>query len=90
MRVWSSGLGCKQNWKDGRMVAGCVEILEIEPVVPSLIAVGPGESLFTDLELNWNDCAAANYNRIDARTKARNFELECDPTLNAGERFAKN
>jgi len=75
------GLGCDQDRNNRKRMAGCVEILQIQRVVPHLFDGSYIESLFAHLDLERQDRGTENHDRIDAASHARDAKLEEETTL---------
>jgi len=55
-----------EDGEDRSIVACGVEILEIKSVVPSLVVVSAVVSAFPNLELDRDDCRAADHYDVDS------------------------
>src|SRR5204863_10080235 len=69
------------------VVAGLVEVAQIERVVPDLVNRGGRKKALADLEFNYEDHVIEDQQRINASAKSRNLVLQVQPAaVEAGQR----
>lgn len=71
-------------------MTGAVEVLQVEGVVPHLIAIAGVVLLLAALELDREYGRAGNQHGIDTAAQARNVELEIEETGNARQSTLKD
>lgn len=75
---------------NGRVVAGLMEVLQIECVVPDLVTVRDSEFTLADLELDHDDRRARDEDCVDVAADARHIEFEQQRAVDAIERRREN
>lgn len=88
--VAATGSSSDYDGEDACLVARAVEILEVEPVVPSLVVCTGGEGRLAALELNRDDGRTSHDHRIDPAADARHLELEKHGAGDCDERVLQN
>lgn len=66
----------QQNRHDRGRMAGLVEVLQVERIVPDLFVRGAMEGRFADLEFDRKHYRPSDQHGVDAPPHSRNAELE--------------
>lgn len=84
------GLSGHKNRENYAVMAGAVEILEVQRIVPRLVDGVAVELLFADLELDGKDHSVRQNDGVHPAAKAWNVELKKDMALVAPERILQD
>jgi hypothetical protein len=71
-------------------MAGLMEVLQVEPVVPCLVEGVRRKALLTALELKREDRRTGHQSRINATSQARHVEFQEERPIDVGEYHSKD
>src|SRR5947209_6216465 len=73
-----TGAGCEQNRDNRSSMAGLVEVLQVQSIIPHLVQSGTVKNDVPYLELDDENNPVDQENGVDAPTHARDAELHKD------------